>query len=241
MVIRKAIFTGLMLCTLYLLVPGRAHAADSIDLSDWAAARAGSLPDKWQLLSFPSISAATSYEVVQDPVYGPVIEARSQAGAGGIGRSLSVETTSYPILKWSWKIHNTLPGSSLNSQSGDDFPVRVMISFKSTGKNRRGLQDNILCYVWALNEPVGTVAVNPVHRHIKTFVAASGDSSKGSWQEMSRNLVTDYRAAFSEDPGPITGVVLMTDSDNTESKALAWYGPIFLSADNDLASQHQTN
>ena len=238
---RNSILTGLMFCTLCLVVPGGARAAESIDLSDWAAAEAGTLPESWQLLTFPSIAAATSYEIVQDPVYGPVIWARSQAGAGGIGRSLSIDPASFPILNWSWKIQNTLPRSSLNSESGDDFPVRLMVSFKSAGKNRRGLQDNILCYVWALKEPVGTVAVNPVHRHIKTFVAASGSSRSGSWQEMSRNLVADYRAAFAEEPGTITGVVLMTDTDNTESEAQGWYGPILLRAENEPGSQDLMN
>ena len=197
----------------------------------WASAEDGRLPAGWRLLTFPSISAATRYEIVPDPVYGQVVEAHSTSGAGGIGKSLSIDPRNYPILNWSWKIADTISDSSLSLRSGDDFPVRVMISFKSDGTSRRGLKDNILSYVWATTGSVGSVAINPIHKNIQTFVAVSGSERQGDWVEMSRNLVEDYRAAFSEEPGTITGLVLMTDTDNTGSEAHAWYGPIWLSSD----------
>jgi hypothetical protein len=192
------------------------------------------------LLTFPSIATATSYAVVQDSVYGQVVEAHSFDGAGAIGRSLVIDPRDYPILNWSWKIAGTIAGSSLWQESGDDFPVRVMISFTSSSTSPGGPKDNILCYVWASAEPVGTVADNPVHAHIKTFVALSGNEQSGDWQSMSRNLVDDYRQAFAEEPGLITGVVLMTDSDNTGSEVRAWYGPLWLTDGPDLLPQRST-
>jgi hypothetical protein len=229
--IRMPIFTSLLLCLLLLAVPGDGPAEQRIDLGVWTSAEDGRLPGGWRLLTFPSISAATNYEVVPDPVYGQVVEAQSSEGAGGIGRSLSIDPLSYPILKWSWKIADTISGSSLWHKSGDDFPVRVMISFKSDSAGHRGLKDNILCYVWATDEPIGSVAINPIHSNIRTFVALSGSDRRGEWIEMSRNLVEDYRVAFSEEPEAVTGLVLMTDSDNTGSEAHAWYGPLWLSSD----------
>jgi hypothetical protein len=87
--------------------------------------------------------------------------------------------------------------------------------------------------VWATDESVGSIAVNPMHSHIRTVVAASGSDQRGTWLEMSRNIVVDYLQAFSEEPGTITGVALMTDTDNTGSRALAWYGPVWLSTGNE--------
>ena len=204
-------------------------------LSGLTTVKNNKLPDHWQPLKFPSISTTTNYTIVNDTDYGPVILAESSSGAGGIFRSISVDSRTYPLLNWSWKIEATLPGSSLIHKSGDDFPARVMISFETKGLWRKGLQDNILCYVWASEDPVDSVAVNPIHRHIMTIVAASGTTHRGVWLELSRNIVEDYRRAFSEEPGMITGVALMTDSDNTGSEARAWYGPVWLSADNDPA------
>ena len=226
-------FCSLLLCAVVLLTPNCARAGEMIDLSGWTEVEGAALPDHWQPLKFPSISGATSYKVVLDPVYGPVIRAQSSAGAGGIARSISADPREYQILNWSWKIDNTLSGSSLLHQNGDDFPARLMISFKTDGSARTAQRDNILCYVWATDESVGTIAVNPIHSHIRTVVAASGSDQRGTWLEMSRNIVVDYLQAFSEEPGPITGVALMTDTDNTGSQALAWYGPVWLSTGNE--------
>ena len=51
----------------------------------------------------------------------------------------------------------------------------------------------------------------------------------GRWLAYERDVVADYRAAFGEDPPPISGVGLMTDADDTGESALAYYGDIALS------------
>jgi hypothetical protein len=216
-----------------MTAPDTTRGEEKLDLGNWSSVEVGRLPENWRLMTFPSISSATRYEVVQDSVYGQVVRAESSNGAGGIGRSLLVDPHQYPILNWSWKIATTIAESSLSHKKGDDFPVRLMVSFKNRSASRPALQDNILCYVWAATEPIGSVAINPIHSHIKTFVVASGNERSGEWLELSRNLVDDYQQAFSEEPGTITGLVLMTDSDNTGTEARGWYGPIWLSGNLD--------
>ncbi len=61
---------------------------------------------------------------------------------------------------------------------------------------------------------------------IRMIVAESGRDRLGSWQEVTRNVVEDYRRAFGEEPGRITAVGIMTDSDNTGGDAHAYYGDI---------------
>ena len=236
----RRLCASLWFCCVLLAASYTTGAEEKLDLGNWSSVEDGRLPENWRLLIFPSISSATRYEVVQDATYGQVVRAESSKGAGGIGRSLLVEPHRYPILNWSWKIAKTIAGSSLSHKKGDDFPVRVMVSFKTGGAGRPNLQDNVLCYVWATTEPIGSVAINPIHSHIKTFAVASGNEGSGEWLEMSRNLVDDYRQAFSEEPGIITGIVLMTDSDNTGSEARGWYGPIWLSGDLDGAPRTLT-
>jgi hypothetical protein len=41
-------------------------------------------------------------------------------------------------------------------------------------------------------------------------------------------LAADYRLAFGEEPGALAAIALMTDSDNTASRAQSWYGPVDL-------------
>jgi hypothetical protein len=58
------------------------------------------------------------------------------------------------------------------------------------------------------------------------IVAESGRDKLGAWQEVTRNVVEDFRRAFGEAPGEITAVGIMTDTDNTGENAHAYYGDI---------------
>lgn len=213
-----------------------AHSDDQvIDLSVFSSEIAeNELPVNWRYLNFPRSGPATSYKMIEDPDFGPIIEARSEGGAGAIVRSVLIDPNRYPILQWKWKIGKAFPKSSLVEKSGDDFPVRLMVSFGNSdgsGNNitKAGFRDKTLCYVWAAEEQLGTFAVNPHHDHVVTIVAAVG-SSAGSWRTFSRNIIDDFIQAFSEKPEMITGVALMSDSDDTGAQVTGWYGPISLSA-----------
>jgi hypothetical protein len=96
-------------------------------------------------------------------------------------------------------------------------------------------KEKTLCYVWAAHEPIGTIGINPFHKNIATIVAVSGSDKIGKWQELSRDIVADYYQAFSENPGHISAISLMTDSDNTKTQVEAWYGPVYLQKDNGSA------
>jgi hypothetical protein len=73
---------------------------------------------------------------------------------------------------------------------------------------------------------VDTVLPNLHTSRIKMIVADSGDGNVGQWQERLRNVVEDFKKAFGEEPGRITSVAVMTDTDNTGESALAYYGDI---------------
>jgi Protein of unknown function (DUF3047) len=83
-------------------------------------------------------------------------------------------------------------------------------------------------YVWDATAPVGTVIVNPRSDRIRKIVVDSGPSQLRRWRDHRRDLVADYRLAFGEEPGPLAAIALMTDSDNTASRAQSWYGPVEL-------------
>nr|WP_260500766.1 DUF3047 domain-containing protein [Aquabacterium sp. J223] len=63
---------------------------------------------------------------------------------------------------------------------------------------------------------------------IRKIVVESGRARLGRWQRHERDIAADFRAAFDEEPGPLIGIALMTDSDNTGTSAEAWYGEVEL-------------
>jgi len=46
------------------------------------------------------------------------------------------------------------------------------------------------------------------------------------WGNEERNVYEDYKKAFGEEPPMISGIAIMTDTDNTGESATAYYGDI---------------
>ena len=83
-------------------------------------------------------------------------------------------------------------------------------------------------YVWEPRAPAGSVIVNPRTDRIRKIVVESGPAKLRQWREYRRNIADDYRLAFGEEPGALLAVAYMTDSDNTQAEAEAWYGEAHL-------------
>ena len=207
-----------------------ALAKDTVPITEFSSLHIGQrVPSGWEILDFPGISEKTTYEIVEDTQYEAVVHARSMSGSGGIVRPVTIRAEEFAMLNWIWKIDKTINGSHVGSKKGDDFPVRILVSFKNHADKPTSIDDNTLCYVWADHEPVGTFVKNPYHDHIMTIVVANRDDKTGEWLKFSRNVVKDYITAFGRQPGWISAVTLLTDSDNTRTDTQAWYGPIALS------------
>ena len=63
-------------------------------------------------------------------------------------------------------------------------------------------------------------------RRLGIAVVASGAGDLGSWQSVRRNVADDYRRACGAEPGRVLAVAVMTDTDNTGTKALGHYADI---------------
>ena len=58
------------------------------------------------------------------------------------------------------------------------------------------------------------------------IVVESGPQKVGTWIDEERNLYEDYKKAFGDEPPMINGVAIMSDTDNTKERAVAYYGDI---------------
>jgi hypothetical protein len=87
-----------------------------------------------------------------------------------------------------------------------------------------------LMYVWCNQRATGSVIRSPRSDRIRKLVVESGAGNLNRWLDYERDIRADYRLAFGEEPGPLVGIAIMTDSDNTDSTARAWYGPLRLTA-----------
>jgi hypothetical protein len=57
-------------------------------------------------------------------------------------------------------------------------------------------------------------------------VIESGKEKLNKWVIEKRNIYADYKNAFKDEPPMISGVAIMTDTDDTGESATAYYGDI---------------
>ncbi len=231
----------LFICLMGTAVVGLAQGPTKLVVANFSAADEGlTLPDGWAPLTFKKIERHTTYEVVKD---GPVsvVKAVSEASASGLTKAVAIDPHEYPIVRWRWKVENVLQKGNVNRKDGDDYPARLYITFAyepakvSFGRKLkyqagRALFGDIpigaLNYIWDGQSPVGTVVDNAFTDFAKMIVVESGPKRVGTWVEEERNVYEDYRLAFGEEPPAINGVAIMSDTDNTNERAVAYYGDI---------------
>jgi hypothetical protein len=204
------------------------------------------LGDGWKPLTFRKIPKHTIYELVKD-AGAVVVRATSDASASGLIKEVKIDPAAFPVVRWRWKVENLLKHSDVSQKSGDDYPARLYITFEydpdkvSFGKKLKFAAGQALFgdipiaalnYIWDTKVPVGTLVDNAYTDFAKMLVVESGPSRVGMWVEESRNIYEDYKAAFGEEPPKINGVAIMTDTDNTQERAVAYFGDIqFVRAD----------
>jgi hypothetical protein len=198
------------------------------------------LPSGWKPLTFKKIPKQTEYALVKEGEQ-VVVKAVSEASASGLTKEVTINPKEYPIVRWRWKIENLLQHSDVSRKDGDDYPARLYITFaydpdhvsfgrKLKYKAGRALFGDIpigaLNYIWETKTPVGTIVENAYTDFAQMIVVESGPSKVGTWVEEERNIYEDYKKAFGEEPPLINGVAIMSDTDNTKERAVAFYGDI---------------
>ena len=212
-----------------------------MEVGKFSASRPGSAQtDGWKPLMFKKIPKPTAYQLVSDGS-AVVVKATSEAAASGLTKEVKIDPSIFPVVQWRWKVENLLVRSDVTRKSGDDYPARLYITFEydpdkvSLGRKLkynagRALFGEIpigaLNYIWDTQTPPGTVVDNAYTDFAKMIVVESGAEKVGVWVEESRNVYQDYKQAFGEDPSFINGVAIMTDTDNTKERAVAYYGDI---------------
>jgi len=173
---------------------------------------------EWQEKSF---KGHTSYTVVQRDGR-PVLQAVAAGTASGLYHKITLSAAELPIIRWSWKVQQTLAAENPYRKDGDDFAARVYIVFPGAFF----WQTRAIVYVWSDKLPVGTIISNAFTRNAAIIAIETGNRHAGLWRHERRNYVEDYRACFHDDPPDPVAVAVMTDADNTGGKATAWYGDI---------------
>ena len=203
-------------------------------------------PPGWEPLTFKKIEKHTLYSLVKDDGTA-VVKAVSEASASGLIRKIQINPEEYPIVRWRWKVSNILKKGNVQRKDGDDYPARLYITFeydpgKLSFSERLKYQAAKLWYgeypplaainyIWESHTSIGTMVPNPYTDRVMMIVVEGGADKLNQWMNEERNVYEDYKRAFGEEAPLISGVAIMTDTDNTGESATAYYGDILFIRD----------
>ena len=197
------------------------------------------LPQGWEPWTLSKLKKPTQYRLV-DESGRTVVRASADGSASGLIHKLQLDPKAYPLLTWRWKTTGLIPSADNTQKHTEDSPVRVVVTFEGD-YDRLSLDDRLffdnirlvsgqqmpyatLMYIWENRAPRDAVIPNRHTSRVRMIVAESGREKVGRWQEVTRNVYEDYRRAFGEEPGRITAIGIMTDTDNTGENIHAYYG-----------------
>ena len=201
----------------------------------------GELPPGWRSWTVGKYKKATEYVLVTEDGR-TVVRASANASASGLSQDVRVNPKDFPLLRWRWKVPELIAGADNTQRHTEDSPVRLIVTFQGD-KSNWSFEDRLfasqmkaltgydmphatLMYIWENRAPIGTVIPNQYTSRVKMIVAESGGTRLGEWREETRNVYEDYKRAFGEEPPVTRSVGIMTDTDNTGERALAYYGDI---------------
>jgi len=189
--------------------------------------------DDWETLRFPSVDIPTSYRLVEH--HGQtVLEANSHASASALFKRERVDLSRYPILTWRWKTAASCFVGDWHDPERDDYPLRLFVIFEPSGgvfsfwrRLRPGFAGDAVLYV---NDPreglTGNDPSSHVNDRIKVITLSHPPGDDDSWRQQRRDVRRDYQDLFGRAPRDVAGVAVMTDTDNSGTECVSYFGDI---------------
>jgi len=164
------------------------------------------------------------------------IKAISDGTGSGLLLKKKIDLQKTPFINWSWLIENKLPAFNEREKEGDDFAARVYLIIDG------GIvkwNSKSVSYVWSSNEPRDQIWNNAYLGGKLKMISVKGKNDKtGQWFTEKRNVYQDLIKTFG-DKGTekanlkayryIDVVAIMTDTDNSKSKAETYFSDIIFS------------
>ena len=157
---------------------------------------------------------------------GNFLKAIADNAASGLGKEVKIDLNKTPFINITWKIEKDLMGIEENTKKGHDFAARVFV-IKKTGATP--LSNRAINYVFSSNSEVGLNWPSPYTKKSIDNVLASTKNNLNEWITAKSNVKEDFKRFHDLDVNELDGLALMSDTDNSKKKAIAYYQNIFFS------------
>ena len=158
---------------------------------------------------------------------GSYLKAIADNAASGLGKKVLIDLNKTPIINITWKIEKNLDGIKENTKKGHDFAARIF-AIKKTGATP--LSNRAINYVFSSNSEVGQSWPSPYTKKSIDNVLSSTKDNLNKWVTVKANVKKDFKKFHNLDVNELDGLAIMSDTDNSKLKAIAYYQNIYFSA-----------
>ena len=159
---------------------------------------------------------------------GNFLKAVADNAASGLGKEVKIDLNKTPFINITWKIEKDLPGIKESSKKGHDFAARVF-AVKKTGATP--LSNRAINYVFSSNNAIGFNSPSPYTKKSIDNVLASTKTNFNEWITVKANVKEDFKKFHGLDVKELDGLAILSDTDNSKMKAIAYYQNIYFSAE----------
>ena len=159
---------------------------------------------------------------------GNYFKAVANNAASGLGKEVKIDLNKTPFINITWKIEKDLSGIKENTKKGHDFAARVF-AVKKTGATP--LSNRAINYVFSSNNKIGFNSPSPYTKKSIDNVLATTIDNLNEWVSVKSNVKEDFKKFHDLDVNELDGLAIMTDTDNSKMKAIAYFQNIYFSSE----------
>ena len=210
---------SLVVLLLSLAFPNLA-IADKVTIFDFTV-------DEFETLQVKKVKGETTWTLGTNEK-GNFIKAEAEGKGSGLGKEVKIDLSKTPFINITWKVEKNLSGIVENSKKGHDYAARVFV-IKKTGSTL--LSNRAINYVFSSNNDVGQSWHSPYTKKSIDYVLSSTKTNANTWVTVKANVKKDFMELHGIEVLNISGVAIMTDTDNSKLKAISYYQDIYFSAE----------
>ena len=159
---------------------------------------------------------------------GNYLRAEAEGKASGLGKEIKINLLKTPFINITWRVEKDLSGITENSKKGHDYAARVFV-IKKTGAT--ALSNRAINYVFSSNNSVGNNWPSPYTKKSIDYVLSTTKEHHNQWITVKANVREHFKKLHDLDVSELTGVAIMTDTDNSKLKAISYYQNIYFSSE----------
>ena len=169
--------------------------------------------------------AKTIYTIGKNDI-GNYLKSVADNSASGLGKEIKIDLNATPIINITWKVEKDLSGINEQSKKGHDYAARVFV-IKKTGATP--LSNRAINYVFSSNLDIDHNNPSPYTKKSIDYVLSTTKINLNEWVTVKANVKEHFKKLHGLDVNELNGVALMSDTDNSKRKSVAYFQNIFFS------------